>query len=130
MSQFFKNKGILPETTCPQTPQQNGVVERKNRRILEITCALLISVCAPKTYWANAMIYDVYLMNRMSSLVLSFRTHLAVAYVNLHKNQWSKLDLYVVRCVFIRFSPQQNRYRCYHPIPDIYTSPWMLPSLR
>ena len=26
---FFKTKGIIHEKTCPYTPQQNGVVERK-----------------------------------------------------------------------------------------------------
>ena len=75
---FFTEKGILHETTCPQTPQQNGVAERKNRHILEITRALLIGSCAPKTYWADAVTYAIYIMNRMPSRVLSFRTPLAV----------------------------------------------------
>ena len=74
--------------------------------------------------------------DRMSSRVHSFRTLLAVlanhvsifstlhleprvfgyvAYVHLHKNQRSKLDPCAVQCVFIDFSPQQKRYKCYHP---------------
>lgn len=78
MSQFLKNKGILHETSCPQTPQQNGVTERKNKHLLEVTRALLIGAYAPKTYWADAVTYTVHLMNRMPSRVLSFRTPLAV----------------------------------------------------
>jgi hypothetical protein len=32
---YFDNHGLIHETSCPQTPQQNGVAERKNRHILE-----------------------------------------------------------------------------------------------
>ena len=47
---FFQNNGILHETTCPRTPQQNGVVECKNRHILETTRALLIGAHVPQHY--------------------------------------------------------------------------------
>ena len=50
LSHFFTEHGILHETTCPQTQQQNGVAERKNRHILETTRALLIGAQAPHTY--------------------------------------------------------------------------------
>ena len=46
LSQFFAEHDILHETTCPQTPQQNGVAERKNRHILETTRELLIGAHA------------------------------------------------------------------------------------
>lgn len=135
-SQFLQDKGLLHETTCHQTPQHNEVAERKNRHILEITWALLIGAWALKTYWADAVTYDVYLMNRIPLRVLSFRTPLAmlgdhvsifstlhleprvfgcVAYVHLHKNQRSKLDPCAIRRVFIGFSPQRKGYQCYHP---------------
>uniref|UniRef100_A0A0V0H3X3 Putative ovule protein n=1 Tax=Solanum chacoense TaxID=4108 RepID=A0A0V0H3X3_SOLCH len=32
---FFHNKGIIHQKSCPYTPQQNGVVERKHKYILE-----------------------------------------------------------------------------------------------
>jgi len=73
---FFENNGILHETTCPRTPQQNGVVERKNRHILEITGALLIGAHVPQHYWIDVVTYVVYLINRMPSQVLSFSTPL------------------------------------------------------
>ncbi|KAM2798566.1 hypothetical protein COP1_003513 [Malus domestica] len=131
LSQFFAEHGILHETTCPQTPQQNGVAERKNRHILETTRALLIGAHAPHAYWANAVTYSVYLLNRMPSRVHNFRTPMevltdyvtlpsslqlsprifgCVAYVHLHKNQQNKLDLCAVRCVFLGFNSQQNGY--------------------
>ena len=35
VSGFLRDQGIVHETTCPHTPQQNGVVERENCHILE-----------------------------------------------------------------------------------------------
>jgi len=69
---FFKDNGILHKTTCPSTPQQNGLAERKNRHILKTTKALLIGAHIPQHYWVEAVTYAVYLMNRMPSQVLSF----------------------------------------------------------
>ncbi|BBG95252.1 ABC-2 type transporter family protein, partial [Prunus dulcis] len=39
---YFQEHGILHETTCPYTPQQNGVDEGKNHQNFEITHASLI----------------------------------------------------------------------------------------
>jgi Integrase core domain/GAG-pre-integrase domain len=39
--EFFKQKGILHQTTCVNTPQQNGISERKNKHLLEVTRAIL-----------------------------------------------------------------------------------------
>lgn len=40
---FMANQGILHQTSCPDTPPQNGVAERKNRHILEVAR----SICLP-----------------------------------------------------------------------------------
>ncbi|BFG15695.1 hypothetical protein CerSpe_019690 [Prunus speciosa] len=43
LSQFFHTKGVLHETTCPQTPQQNG-------QILAAARALLLGASVPKRF--------------------------------------------------------------------------------
>eukprot|EP00253_Pinus_taeda_P027737 PITA_27737 len=51
---FCKEAGIKRETTIPYTPEQNGVAERKNRKILEVVCSMLHDQRLPKFLWAEA----------------------------------------------------------------------------
>ena len=64
---YFQEHGLHHEAFCSQTPQQNGVAERKNRHILEITQALLTAAYVPKRFWPNAVMIAVYLMNQLPS---------------------------------------------------------------
>uniref|UniRef100_A0A2N9IAH8 Integrase catalytic domain-containing protein n=1 Tax=Fagus sylvatica TaxID=28930 RepID=A0A2N9IAH8_FAGSY len=65
----LNQKGILHQLTCPQTPEQNGVAERKNRHIMSIVRCLLCGMHVPKSYWHMAVLTAVYLMNRTPSRV-------------------------------------------------------------
>jgi hypothetical protein len=73
---YFKSHGLIHETSCAQTPQQNGVAERKNRHILETARALLIGAHVPGRHWGDAVATAVHLLNRMPSKVLNFTTPL------------------------------------------------------
>ena len=46
-SKFFCGKGNCYETSCVDTPQQNGRVDRKNRHWLNVTRALRFQVSLP-----------------------------------------------------------------------------------
>jgi len=50
MRNFFLKKGI----ECQRNTQQNGVVERKHRYILNTTRALLFQSHLPLEFWENA----------------------------------------------------------------------------
>jgi hypothetical protein len=41
---------IIHQTSCVDTPSQNGVVERKNIHLLEIAIALLFHMNVPKPF--------------------------------------------------------------------------------
>jgi transposase InsO family protein len=68
---FMTNSGILHQSSCSHTPQQNGVAERKNRHLLEVTRALLFQMNVPKLFWSDAVLTACYLINRMPSSVLN-----------------------------------------------------------
>ena len=64
---FLDHHSIVHQTTCPYTPQQNGVAKRKNRQLLEVVCASLLKVRLPLSFWGEALTLAVYLMNRVPS---------------------------------------------------------------
>jgi hypothetical protein len=50
LNSFFYNIGIVHRVSCPHTHQQNGVVERKHRHIVEMGLALLAHASMPLKY--------------------------------------------------------------------------------
>ena len=63
--QFMSHHGIIHQTSCPYTPQQNGVAERKNRYLIETACTLLIKSHVPLRFWGDAVLSACYLINRV-----------------------------------------------------------------
>lgn len=50
MIRFYQQKGILLQSSCPYTPQQNSVVERKHRYILDTARTLLFHSSMPTQF--------------------------------------------------------------------------------
>ena len=71
---FCPTSGILHQSSCPHTPEQNGVSERKHRHIVETGLTLLYQSHLPLNYWSYAFSATTYLINRMPSLVLGFHS--------------------------------------------------------
>ncbi|RDX81342.1 hypothetical protein CR513_37989, partial [Mucuna pruriens] len=64
-SKFLKDNGMVYELTCVNTPQQNGVVERKNRHLLEVARALLFQMSILNVYWGEVVLTATYLINKL-----------------------------------------------------------------
>ncbi|GJZ32249.1 retrovirus-related pol polyprotein from transposon TNT 1-94 [Tanacetum coccineum] len=54
-NKFYEDNRIRRFLTAPYSPQQNGVVERKNRTILNMVQSMLKSKKMPKEFWAEAV---------------------------------------------------------------------------
>ena len=67
---FMSQHGILHQSSCAHTPQQNGVVERKKRHLIETARTLLLHYHVPFRFWGDAVLIACYLINRMPSSVL------------------------------------------------------------
>ena len=64
---FYSSKGIVHQRSCVETPQQNGVVERKHQHIMNTARALLFQSNLPKSLWTYAVAHAVFLINRLPS---------------------------------------------------------------
>ncbi|KAH9669581.1 Integrase catalytic domain-containing protein [Citrus sinensis] len=62
---FCNNFGIEHQFSSPRTPQQNGVVKRKNRSIQEMVRTMLNENSLPKYFWAEAVNTACYVLNRV-----------------------------------------------------------------
>ena len=62
---FCENQGIKHNFSAPRTPQQNGVVERNNRSLEELTRMLLNATDLPKNLWVDAVSTTCYVLNRV-----------------------------------------------------------------
>ncbi|GJY11567.1 retrovirus-related pol polyprotein from transposon TNT 1-94 [Tanacetum coccineum] len=59
-----KRVGISHQASSVRTPQQNGVVKRRNRTLVEATRTMLIFSHAPLFLWAEAIATACYTQNR------------------------------------------------------------------
>jgi hypothetical protein len=63
--EFCHEHGIDQQFSAPHVPQQNGVVERKNRTLVEMVRTMLDEHRAPRRFWADAISTACYISNRI-----------------------------------------------------------------
>ncbi|KAK2433017.1 putative mitochondrial protein [Trifolium repens] len=137
LNSFCQKEGIIHESSCVKTPQQNGVAERKNGHLLNQTRALLFQNNVPKSFWGEAVLTATHLINRLPTRVLKSKSPMdvlasfypwmsttnnlkprifgCVSYVHIHSTNRGKLDPRALKCVFVGYSSIQKGYKCYHP---------------
>ena len=71
---YLSDHGIIHQTTCPNTPPQNGVAERKNRHLLEVARSMMFQMNVPKYLRSEAVLTAAYLINRMPSRILGMKS--------------------------------------------------------
>nr|GEZ35810.1 retrovirus-related Pol polyprotein from transposon TNT 1-94 [Tanacetum cinerariifolium] len=64
LKEYFDTVGISYQMSSVRTPQQNGVVERRNRTLVEVARTMLIFSLAPLFLWAEAIVTTCFTQNR------------------------------------------------------------------
>jgi transposase InsO family protein len=65
VEEFLEEEGIKHEFSAPYTPQQNGVVERKNRTLIDMARTMLGEYKTPKRFWSEAVNTACHTINRL-----------------------------------------------------------------
>ncbi|GJV81871.1 retrovirus-related pol polyprotein from transposon TNT 1-94 [Tanacetum coccineum] len=66
LREFYENVSISHQTSVARTPQQNGIVKRRNRTLVEVARTMLIFSKAPLFLWAEATNTGCYTQNCFS----------------------------------------------------------------
>jgi transposase InsO family protein len=61
---YCTNQGIIHEVTSPYTPQHNGLAERRNRSLLDMTRSMLKETKLPHEFWGEAVNIAAYILNK------------------------------------------------------------------
>ena len=80
MKDFFLNNGVEFQRSCVYTPQQNGVVERKHRYILNIARALRFQSNLPLFFLGECVLTAVYLINILPTPLLNQKSPFELLY--------------------------------------------------
>ena len=92
--------GIIHQTSCVDTPSPNGVVEKKNRRLLKAAQALLFQMNVLQHFWVNVISTACFFINIMPSSVLNWATPYHQLFLN---KLLFPIDLKVFGCTcFVR----------------------------
>ncbi|RVX02654.1 Retrovirus-related Pol polyprotein from transposon TNT 1-94 [Vitis vinifera] len=105
-NEFCEDADIDHQLTAPYTPQQNGVVERKNRTIMEMTRCLLHEKELPKSFWAEAANTAVFLLNKLPTKALQKQTSFEAWF----GYKPMLMNLKTFGCLCFSYVPQNQQY--------------------
>jgi hypothetical protein len=130
--EIYEKAGIRRQLTAPYSPQQNGIVERRNRTVMEMARSVMKSMKIPGIFWGEAVRHSVHLLNRLPTKPMGNRTpfeawngrkpqlgHLRVfgckAHVRPAKPNLKKLDDRSVPMVYFGVEEGSKAHRLYDP---------------
>ncbi|GJT07161.1 retrovirus-related pol polyprotein from transposon TNT 1-94 [Tanacetum coccineum] len=128
---YFAKEGIRHETSTARTPEQNGVVERRNRTLVEAARTMLSAAKVPLFFWAEAIATACFTQNR--SLVIPRHEKTPYHIINARKPSVKFFHIfgslcYIIRdgenldkmkekgdaCIFVGYSTQSKAYRVFN----------------
>ncbi|CAI7889463.1 unnamed protein product [Closterium sp. NIES-54] len=136
---FCRGEGILQSFTLPDSPQKNGIAERRIGLVMEVARTSMIHAAAPHFRWSFAVRYAAHQLNLWPRVSLPetsptlrwtgevgdasvFRVWGSRAFVR--DTSADKLSPRAVPCVFIGFVPNAPGWQFYHPTSHcVFSSP-------
>nr|GFC06809.1 hypothetical protein [Tanacetum cinerariifolium] len=128
---YFAAEGIQHQTSVARTPEQNGVVERRNRTLVEAARTMLSATNVPLFFWVEAIATACFTQNR--SLVIPRHEKTPYHIINEQKPSIKFFHIfgsvcYIVRdgenldkmkekgneCIFVGYSTQSRAYRVFN----------------
>lgn len=117
---LFLHHGIIHQRTWTYTPQQNDIVERRHRTLLESARSLMFQSSLPLKFWPYSILTATWMLNRIPSRVLGWKSLFEILHgttqdlqmlrpfgclayaVNLisHRN---KFDSRALKCIFLGY---------------------------
>jgi transposase InsO family protein len=131
-AEYCAEKGVVRHLTAPYSPQQNGVVERRNQTIVGMARSMLKAKTMPAAFWGEAVSTAVFILNRSPTKALKdktpyevwhgrrpnvsfLRTFGCVGHVKNTKPNLGKLDDRSTAMVFLGYQEGSKAYRMYDP---------------
>jgi transposase InsO family protein len=125
---FLEEEGIKHEFSSPYTPQQNSVVERKNRTLLDMARTMLDEYKTPDRFWAKAINTAGYSINRLylhrilkktsyevligkKPNVSYFRVFRSKCFIPIKRGRNSKFSPKPVECFLLGYDSNTRTYR-------------------
>ena len=127
--EYCKEHGIQRQLTCPETPQQNGVAERKLAHLTSVCLSWMHARSLPRELWASAFQTACHVVNRLPPWpgtesspfeliyhrkpnVSYFRIFGSICYVHVLKQNRTKLDPKAKKCIFVGYDIHRKGWRC------------------
>nr|GEV42388.1 hypothetical protein [Tanacetum cinerariifolium] len=96
LNAFFKEEGIEHQTSTARTPEQNGLVERQNRTLVEAARTMLSALKLPLFLWAEAIATTSYTQNR--SIIIPTHDKMTYHIINDRKPSIKHLHIFCCTC--------------------------------
>ncbi|GKC63052.1 retrovirus-related pol polyprotein from transposon TNT 1-94 [Tanacetum coccineum] len=131
LCEYYEKVGISHETSVARSPQQNGVVERRNRTLIEVARTMLIYAKAPLFLWAEAVATACYTQNHSIICIRHGKTpyellhdklldlsffHVfgALCYPTNDSENLGKLQTKADIVIFIGYAPTKKAFKIYN----------------
>jgi transposase InsO family protein len=138
LSDQFKDlceeNGIRRQLTISNTPQQNGVAERRNRTLLDMVRSMIAQANLPISFLGDALLTTAYILNRVSFQSVSstpyelwkgekpnlehLRPWGSAGFVHSTAHKYGKLGPRARKHIFIRYSDSSKGYVMYGEHPN------------